>query len=1054
MLKFFLANRGKAYTTDQLIDQIYEERLEEDSGSPESKLPNLLPRISEVRKALEPEIGVTKKASESNYVLRVGKGTYSFSSEIPCWIDIEIFEEKVTAGNRLHDSKNWNEALGIYEEAAELYRDDFLIEDSYETWAFEKQDFLRSIAAKMYEQMASCELQIGQYEAAIKWAERSIKLSALSEKALYLKLQAEVYLDRIDSALKTYQSARALFEAEGITLSAEIQELVHKIEQGDRPKPPVPDVAHNIPEELNSFIGREDELAEIESSLIELDQRILTITGMGGTGKSRLALRAARNMLGKFEDGARLIEFAAIPPEEAELVVQHVSQILEVQSTPGKPISDAICDALRDMKILLLFDNCEQIISSCRELATQILQSCPNVKILATSRQPLNVSGERLLQLSMLSLPNSADIPFRELKSYEGVGLFIARAAEYDNTIADKSENAQYIYKICERLEGIPLAIELAAGGVGSFSLELISEMLEDKFMLHFESTGKHPERHHTLWATFHYSYGLLAEDERVLFCALSVFGGRFSLDSAMAIAGLEKAELLRLIRRLQEQSFLARRDDRYRITEALREFGLVQLEQLDLATRTYERLLEFYVELSATLLEEFQPGHKLEVLSEIDSEYTHFRIALDVAIQSKDIESALKMTRLLYHFWLIRGHWDEGLAWLQKITQRAREGIDAELLGWAHFHAGWLTFQKRDLEQARELLIKALAQWEIVGEHEGLARTLSSLGMANLYMGKAKDAQAQLNRALPLAQSLALQEVEAAVWGNLGILYIQQGALDQTISCFLKNKSMLEQSGDRIGLAKNVENLGSLYWMLGQYESAVEQFEQAIGLYEEIGDLNLTAQAHLNTGRAYEALALNAHPGFHDGEPIDASQFERALQFYQAAVEQYRDLQNLPGEIDANIKMGSVQFQMGDCASFPRAAPRHDPCPGPRTDPATPRADPGEGRGSATRTRSPACSNLPSAPPSAVPPRRRSSRPPPPPSSSSIRPGSSRARRAGPRASRRPTSTTTATSTSSSPTARASRAPVCNARTCSRSTSAWRPAASPSPTSRSRGSA
>ena len=911
LIKFLVAHRGQPFTKDQLTDTIYEEKIDEMIASEQQlKMPNILPRITEARSALEPQKAVAKKARESKYILRVGKGTYSFSDDVECWIDVYEFDERYEAGRHLFEAGSWSDALQHLTEASKLYRGHFLTEDSDESWVALLQSQYKEKAVGVFVCLARCEIQLGKFESAVAWAERARENNELNQDALICQLEALVFAHRPDAAVELSVHARDLYEREGLPLTDSLKDLMSRIESGESLEPPSPQVRHNLSEELNSFVGRESELEAIENALIAESRRLVTITGMGGSGKSRLAIRAARNMIAAFPDGVWLIELAAITTEEIEHLDQHVSKVLEIQNPPDRPIRESLCDALESQTALIVLDNCEQIREGCSKLVTALLQSCPHLKILVTSREPLGVAGEWLDPLDMLPLPDSSKVPFHTMRSYAAIELFLDRAENSQGEHIDDPANAELIFHICKRLDGIPLAIELAAGGVGPYSLEIVHEMLEDKFRLYFRSDGSHPERHETLWAAFNFSFDLLNPEEQEVFCTLSTFGGSFGTGAGAAVCQRSKTSLMSFIRRLHDTSFVRREGNRYRISESLREFGTIQLERLGIDDEVYQRMIEHFVETAQQASESYKSQENIEILDDIAREYTNYRMALQEAFRLNRVEDAIKISNLLYHFWLNRGQLDEGVLWLGRILENAPPTSDSELWGWARYHYGWLQFQKRDLEGARQELEKAVEIWEKVGEHEGLARTLSSLGVANLYSGAIETAKEQLEKALPMAQSLEIPEVEAAIWGNLGILHFSLGELDRTVDCFDKNREIAQSQNDRIGLAKNVENLGSLYWILGFYDKSLNHFEQAIELYEEIGDENLASQALLNSGRALEALSLDAHPGFSMHGEADLEVLNQARDRYEQALERYAEADNHYGAIDAAIKLGSLNFQ------------------------------------------------------------------------------------------------------------------------------------------------
>jgi predicted ATPase len=277
---------------------------------------------------------------------------------------------------------------------------------------------------------------------------------------------------------------------------------------------------NNLPIQLTSFVGREREIAEVKDLLT--DQRLLTLTGPGGCGKTRLALQVAGDLVERFEDGVWLVELASL--SDPALVPQAIASTLEVREAPGRSLTEVVIEHLKSKKTLLVLDNCEHLINACAALANALLRACQDLKILATSREALDIAGEATWLLTSLSLPDSRRLPaVKELKRYEAVRLFVERAAATSRFELTK-ENAPVVARLCRRLDGMPLAIELAAARVRLLSVEQISERLDDRFRLLATNSRTTVPRHKTLRATMDWSHDLLSENERVLFRRLAVF--------------------------------------------------------------------------------------------------------------------------------------------------------------------------------------------------------------------------------------------------------------------------------------------------------------------------------------------------------------------------------------------------------------------------------------------------------------------------------------------------------------------------------------------------
>src|SRR5918997_4343565 len=314
---------------------------------------------------------------------------------------------------------------------------------------------------------------------------------------------------------------------------------------------------HNLPSELSSFVGREEELAEVKRLLV--NGRLLTLTGSGGCGKTRLALAAAGEALEAFEDGVWLVELASLA--DPSLVPQVVASTLGVREQPGRTLTETLSDYLSSKKMLVVLDNCEHLIEACAELAEALLRSCPELRVLATSREALGINGEVVWPVPSLSLPDLRRLSDIEgLPRYESARLFVERATTAKPTFALTEQNATAVAQVCYRLDGIPLAIELAAARTKVLSVEQIADRLDDCFGVLAAGGRTARPRHKTLHATMDWSHELLSEKEQTLFRRLSVFAGGFSLKAAESVcagAGVERHEVLELLSHLVDKSLV-----------------------------------------------------------------------------------------------------------------------------------------------------------------------------------------------------------------------------------------------------------------------------------------------------------------------------------------------------------------------------------------------------------------------------------------------------------------------------------------------------------------
>src|SRR5829696_1005005 len=335
---------------------------------------------------------------------------------------------------------------------------------------------------------------------------------------------------------------------------------------------------NNLPSALSSFVGREKEIAEVRR-LLE-DTRLLTLTGAGGCGKTRLALAAADELVEKFDEGVWMVDLA--PLADPSLVPQAVASTLGVREQPGRSLTETLSGYLGSRKVLLVLDNCEHLVEACAKLAEVLLRSCPELRVLATSREALGITGEVTWLVPSLSLPDLRHLPaFESLPQYESARLFLERTAAVKPTFVLSEQNAGAVAQICYRLDGIPLAIELAAARRKVLSVEQIAERLEDTFGLLSAGGRTAVPRHRTLHATMDWSHELLPEEERALFRCLSVFAGGFTLEAVESVCAgedLRSDEVLELLSHLVDKSLVMVREEsgeaRYRLLETVRQYG------------------------------------------------------------------------------------------------------------------------------------------------------------------------------------------------------------------------------------------------------------------------------------------------------------------------------------------------------------------------------------------------------------------------------------------------------------------------------------------------
>ncbi len=542
--------------------------------------------------------------------------------------------------------------------------------------------------------------------------------------------------------------------------------------------------SHNLPGQLTSFIGREPEMAEARRLLGQT--RLLTLTGMGGEGKSRLALQVAAEAVDAYADGVWLVELASL--SDPDLVPQAVAAALGIREEPDKRLVETLTDALRPKSLLLLLDNCEHLVDACARLAETLLRSCPSVSILATSREAFGIGGEAVLPLSSLSLPRGPALPPDDmLARYELVRLFVDRATAAHPAFRFSAGNAAAVSQVCSRLDGMPLALELAAARVKVLSPEQIVSRLDDRFRLLSGGSRTALPRQQTLRALIDWSYDLLPSPEQTLLRRLSVFAGGWTLDAAESVcAGGEAAErdVLDLLAHLVAKSLVVAEPPedgqvRYRLLENLRQYAEERLAETDeaesLSRHHRDWFLQFAEDAEPNL---FGPQHA-PWLNRLEREHDNFRKALR-GCQERPADAAtfLRLAGALSHFWSVRSYLSEGRGWLETALAdapdappaiRAKAMNGAGVLAWScgDFTQA-ATFHETDLELRREMQ-----------DGRGIARALANLGI--LASEKADFARARhlFEESLAVYREVGDQENVAILLNNLGSLLIDIGDFD-----------------------------------------------------------------------------------------------------------------------------------------------------------------------------------------------------------------------------------------------------------------------------------
>ena len=598
----------------------------------------------------------------------------------------------------------------------------------------------------------------------------------------------------------------------------------------------------NLPLQLTSFVGREREMAKVKRLLA--DQRLLTLTGPGGCGKTRLALAVGHELVEEFKDGAWLVELASL--SDPALVAQTVAFTLGVREQPGRPLTETLADSLRPREVLLVLDNCEHLVEACANLADALLRACPRLRILATSRETLGIAGETPWLVPSLSLPAGRQPPaIEEMPRFEAVRLFIERTTAVLPGFALTDRNAQAVAQVCQRLDGIPLAIELAAARARVLAVEQIAARLDGCFRLLAAGSRTALPRHRTLRATIDWSHELLSEEERALFRRLSVFAGGFTLEAVEAVCageGIEEDEVLDLLSHLVDKSLVMVEERggeaRYRLLETVRQYGHEKLLESEAAESIRGRHANFFLALAEEADPKLKGAQSRLWLERLEIEHDNLRAALRWAADAGEVETLLLLAGALWWFWLRNGHLSEGRRWLEDALEWAEPPARTAARAKVLWGAGFLAFSQVSHPAARSRLEESAEICQEIGDRRGLAYALSFLSLVMAHQGESAEGR-------PLAQEgvRLFREDGGDRWGlaialtNMGTVAEAQADYDLAITFFEESATILRELGDKWPLSLPLRHLGIVASRQGDHLRAEGLYKESLASLRELGE-------------------------------------------------------------------------------------------------------------------------------------------------------------------------------------------------------------------------
>jgi predicted ATPase/class 3 adenylate cyclase len=632
--------------------------------------------------------------------------------------------------------------------------------------------------------------------------------------------------------------------------------------------------AHNLPRQSTRFIGRERESAEVIHLLSTAS--LLTLTGSGGCGKTRLALQVAAEMVEEYADGVWFVELAALA--DPALVPQAVATPLRVREEPGRSLTDTLRDYLKPRSALLLLDNCEHLLGACAQLAETLMRGCPNLRILASSREGLGIAGEQTYSVPSLALPEAHTAGGRRstalaLTRYEAVQLFADRAALSLPTFAVTDANAPAVAQVCHRLDGIPLAIELAAVRVKVLSVEQIATRLDDRFRLLTGGSRTALPRQQTLRALIDWSYDLLSEPERALLRHLSVFAGGWTLEAAEAVCSgvqvlgcsgdqgtaatplntpLEQWQVLDLLTSLTEKSLVVveqQAEARYRLLETVRQYARDRLLESGDGAAARGQHTNWYLALAERAEPELHGEHQATCLERLQVEYDNLRAALEWSLAGETgVEPALRLAVAMGLFWRTRGHLGEGRMWVARALDAAGNAFP-ELRGPLLVHAATLAMGQSDAAAVRSCCEASLGICRATGDQRAIATSLALLGVVADEEGDYASARSLYEQSLVLRQEVGSREEIAFALSNLGRVAMKQGDLPAARSQFESALAIAREMRHSAREASWLISLGHVARFEGNYAEARARYEEGLTLARGLGARGAVGSGILNLG-------------------------------------------------------------------------------------------------------------------------------------------------------------------------------------------------------------
>lgn len=854
LLAILLMQRNHVVAADRLIELLWGD------DAPETAAHTLQVHVSQLRKVLP---ATTLESRLPGYLLHAADEE----------VDAGQFEARLAAAKKLRQAGDLDSAVRTLREGLALWRGQPLADVAAAPFALAEVARLSELRVRALEDRIDAELALGMHADLVPELEALVAEHPLRERLCAQLMLALYRCGRQAEASNVYYRTRArLVDELGMEPGPALQGLLKDILKQDpglatpSPAPPASRQPHsNLPHQLTSFIGRETEVTVVTRLLA--DHRLVTLTGPGGIGKTRLAIEAARRIHNDRPVPVYFIDLA--PLADRALVPQTIASVLGLPDHATRSASQTVVEFLAAAEALLLLDNCEHLLAAAATVAEAILQGCPAVRVLATSRERLDIPGERVWPVSPLRSPDPDRLPAtRDLARFEAIQLFTERALAIQPSFMLVEETAPAVARICHSLDGMPLALELAAAQTSLLSPDQIVTRLDDRFRLLAGGSRTRLARHQTLRATIEWSHNLLNGDEQRLFRRLSVFAGGFSLEAVESVCADPddgSATTLPTLRKLIDASLVLAEEGqggrRYRLLETIREYSRGWLIESDEVELISSRLVSYLTQLATGAEERARGADSERWLARMEEDHANLRAALDWSA-SNDRDAGVRLALVWVPFWIARGYVREGH---ERLARALRDGIVDEPLRAVTLNAaGRLAMWGGEFAKAQPLLEQAIPLLRCTGPIEELALALLNLDAVHAGAGSRAPYSSLLEEALALARESGDAVMIGSALNNSAELAAVRGELDTARRLFGESLGVYRDLQNLWGIATVLEGLAWVDMRAGDLASAAERISESLSLYRRRNDrlnigMDLLCMANIAAlqGQFHRALRL-----------------------------------------------------------------------------------------------------------------------------------------------------------------------------------------------------